>query len=67
MLGKTSKGMTDARLAWQTGKLLDFLGGADSCTVYVRPELMVEVAPRHTLAAVRRFFRLQQKGEGSAS
>jgi DNA ligase-1 len=44
MLGKTFKGMTDEMLAWQTQRLLELESGRDRYTVYVRPELVVEVA-----------------------
>ncbi|MPY89293.1 MAG: ATP-dependent DNA ligase [Luteitalea sp.] len=44
MLGKTFKGMTDQMLAWQTQKLLDLEMARDQWTVYVRPELVVEIA-----------------------
>jgi DNA ligase-1 len=44
MLGKTFKGMTDEMLAWQTEKFLQMEIGRDDYTVYVRPELVVEVA-----------------------
>jgi DNA ligase-1 len=44
MLGKTFKGLTDAMLAWQTQKLLELEIGRDDFTVYVRPELVVEIA-----------------------
>ena len=44
MLGKTFKGMTDEMLAWQTERLLQLEERRDSHTVYVRPELLVEVA-----------------------
>ena len=44
MLGKTFKGMTDAMLKWQTERLLSLETGRDDYTVYVRPELVVEVA-----------------------
>jgi DNA ligase-1 len=44
MLGKTFKGMTDEMLAWQTEKLLSLEIGRDAYTVYVRPELVVEIA-----------------------
>ena len=43
MLGKTFKGMTDAMLQWQTAELLKREVGRDDWTVYVRPELVVEV------------------------
>jgi DNA ligase-1 len=44
MLGKTFKGMTDELLAWQTNELLSREIGREGITVYVRPELVVEVA-----------------------
>jgi DNA ligase-1 len=44
MLGKTFKGMTDQMLEWQTRALLDLEMTRDDYTVYVRPELVVEVA-----------------------
>src|SRR5207245_153252 len=43
MLGKTFKGMTDEMLAWQTTHLLELATKRDRFTVYVRPELVVEV------------------------
>jgi DNA ligase 1 len=44
MLGKTFKGMTDEILAWQT-RTFDALATArDDYTVYVRPEIVVEIA-----------------------
>jgi len=44
MLGKTFKGLTDEMLAWQTRRLLELEIGRDAYTVYVRPELVVEIA-----------------------
>jgi DNA ligase-1 len=44
MLGKTFKGMTDAMLEWQTRRLQELETSRDEWTVYVRPELVVEVA-----------------------
>jgi DNA ligase 1 len=44
MLGKTFKGLTDAMLEWQTRELLAREEGRDGATVYVRPELVVEIA-----------------------
>lgn len=44
MLGKTFKGMTDEMLAWQTARLQELERSRDPYTVYVRPELVVEVA-----------------------
>ena len=44
MLGKTFKGMTDEMLAWQTEHLLARETSRDAFGVFVRPELVVEVA-----------------------
>jgi len=44
MVGKTFKGMTDELLAWQTIRLQEIAEREDGYTVYVRPELVVEVA-----------------------
>jgi DNA ligase 1 len=44
MLGKTFKGLTDAMLAWQTQQFLERETHRDQWTVYVRPELVVEIA-----------------------
>jgi DNA ligase-1 len=44
MLGKTFKGLTDQMLAWQTGQLLALETARNEYTVFVRPELVVEVA-----------------------
>ena len=44
MLGKTFKGMTDALLDWQTKELLARELRRDGYTVWVKPELVVEIA-----------------------
>jgi DNA ligase-1 len=44
MLGKTFKGLTDEMLAWQTQEFLRREAGRDAYTVYLRPEIVVEVA-----------------------
>ena len=44
MLGKTFKGLTDATLAWQTTELLAREVDRDGHIVYVRPELVAEIA-----------------------
>jgi DNA ligase-1 len=44
MLGKTFKGMTDALLEWQTKELLALEIRRDAYTVWVEPELVVEIA-----------------------
>jgi DNA ligase-1 len=53
MLGKTFKGLTDAMLEWQTRELLAREIRRDSATVYVRPELVAEVAFSDLQASVR--------------
>jgi DNA ligase-1 len=44
MLGKTFKGLTDSLLEWQTSRLLELETARDGLVVYVRPELVVEIA-----------------------
>ena len=44
MLGKTFKGLTDEMLAWQTREFLQREVSRDSYTVYLRPEMVLEVA-----------------------
>lgn len=44
MLGKTFKGMTDEMLAWQTKRLLELETRREGIAVFVRPELVVEIA-----------------------
>ncbi len=67
MLGKTFKGMTDALLAWQTRELLAREIGRDGHTVFVRPELVVEIAfndiqvsPQYPGRLALRFARVKQ-------
>jgi len=67
MLGKTFKGLTDELLAWQTEKLLALETGRDEYTVYVRPELVVEIAfsgiqesPRYPGGVALRFARVKR-------
>jgi DNA ligase-1 len=67
MLGKTFKGLTDAVLEWQTKELLAREVRHDQWTVYVRPELVVEVAfsdlqdsPRYAGGLALRLARLKR-------
>jgi DNA ligase-1 len=53
MLGKTFKGLTDAMLEWQTRELLARETHRDPGTVYVRPELVVEIAFSDLQASTR--------------
>jgi DNA ligase-1 len=66
MLGKTFKGMTDEMLAWQTARLQELEASRDGHTVYVRPELVVEVAfndlqasPQYPGGLALRFARIK--------
>lgn len=53
MLGKTFKGMTDAMLEWQTKRLLELETHREGITVFVRPELVVEIAFNGLQASTR--------------
>jgi DNA ligase-1 len=53
MLGKTFKGMTDEMLAWQTERFLSIETARDEYTVYVRPEVVVEIAFDGVQSSVR--------------
>jgi len=44
MVGKTFKGMSDQMLAWQSERLRELETGRDGHIVWVRPELVVEIA-----------------------
>jgi DNA ligase-1 len=66
MLGKTFKGMTDEILEWQTRELLARETRRDGHIVYVRPELVVEVAfsdvqrsPQYPGGVALRFARIK--------
>jgi ATP-dependent DNA ligase I len=65
MLGKTFKGLTDELLTWQTARLQSLAVRSDDWTVYVRPELVVEIAfdgvqrsPRYPGGVALRFARV---------
>ena len=66
MVGKTFKGLTDELLAWQTTALQERATSQDGIAVYVRPELVVEVAldgvqasPRYPGGVALRFARVK--------
>jgi DNA ligase-1 len=66
MLGKTFKGMTDEMLEWQTKELLAREVRRDGHIVYVRPELVVEIAfnevqhsPQYPGGVALRFARVK--------
>ena len=70
MLGKTFKGLTDAMLEWQTRELLARETRRDQFTVYVRPELVVEIAfsdlqdsPRYAGGLALRLARVKRYRE----
>ncbi len=77
MLGKTFKGLTDEMLTWQTERLLALENSRDDYTVYVRPELVAEIAfdgvqrsPRYPGGIALRFARVlryrEDKGAAEA-
>jgi DNA ligase-1 len=67
MLGKTFKGLTDEMLRLQTEQLLKLETQREAQTVYVRPELVVEIAfsdlqesPRYPAGLALRFARVKR-------
>ncbi|MCC2640504.1 MAG: lig [Nitrospira sp.] len=67
MLGKTFKGLTDEMLRWQTEKLLSLETHREETTLYVRPELLAEIAfsdvqesPRYPAGLALRFARVKR-------
>jgi DNA ligase-1 len=67
MLGKTFKGLTDAMLEWQTREFLARETHRDPFTVYVRPEIVAEIAfsdlqasPRYPGGLALRLARVKQ-------
>ena len=67
MLGKTFKGLTDELLRWQTEALLARETHREGHVVYVRPELVVEIAcnevqqsPRYPAGMALRFMRVKR-------
>jgi DNA ligase-1 len=67
MLGKTFKGLTDDMLRLQTGQLLALETHREGQTVFVRPELVVEIAfsdiqqsPRYPAGLALRFARVKR-------
>jgi DNA ligase-1 len=66
MLGKTFKGMTDEMLRWQTERFQELETHRDEFAVYIRPEVVVEVAfdgllpsPRYPGGLALRFARVK--------
>ncbi|MBV9413285.1 MAG: ATP-dependent DNA ligase, partial [Acidimicrobiia bacterium] len=67
MVGKTFKGLTDALLTWQTEQLLARETHREGIAVFVRPELVVEIAldgaqrsPRYPGGVALRFARVKR-------
>jgi DNA ligase 1 len=67
MLGKTFKGLTDEMLAWQTKRFLEIEIGRDDYTVYLRPEVVAEIAfndiqasPQYAGGLALRFARVKR-------
>jgi DNA ligase-1 len=65
MLGKTFKGLTDELLRWQTERFQQIAVRRDDYTVYLRPEIVVEIAfdgvqtsPRYPAGMALRFARV---------
>jgi DNA ligase-1 len=74
MLGKTFKGLTDQMLQWMTSKLLSLEISRDNYTVYVKPELVVEIAynniqesPRYPGGLALRFARVKRFREDKSA
>jgi DNA ligase-1 len=66
MVGKTFKGLTDQLLTWQTQRLLELESRREGIAVFVRPELVVEIAldgvqasPRYPGGVALRFARVR--------
>src|SRR4029078_11464253 len=71
LLGKTFKGLTDSMLEWQTREFLAREVKRDAGTVFVRPELFVEIAfsdlhasPRYPGGLALRLARVKRYREG---
>ena len=67
MLGKTFKGMTDEMLKWQTDTFKELQIASDGYTVYIRPEIVVEIAfndiqasPQYPGGLALRFARVKR-------
>ena len=67
MVGKTFKGLTDEMLTWQTGRFLEIETGRRRHVVFLRPEVVVEVAfdgvlpsPQYEGGVALRFARVKR-------
>ena len=73
-IGKTFKGLTDEEFKWMTARLLDLKINSDEYTVYVRPEVVVEVAfdevqksPNYKSGYALRFARITRIREDKST
>jgi len=67
MVGKTFKGLTDKMLQWVTSNLPKYKVNEDKWTVYVKPEVVVEIAfnevqrsPKYDSGVALRFARVKR-------
>lgn len=74
MLGKTFKGMTDQMLAWQTEKFLSLEVGREGHVVWVKPQVVVEIAfndvqtsPIYPAGLALRFARVKRYREDKSA
>jgi len=74
MLGKTFKGLTDEQFKWMTSKLQSLKVSDDQYTVYVKPQLVVEVAyneiqrsPQYNSKLALRFARIKRIREDKSA
>ena len=74
MLGNTFKGMTDEMLAWQTQRFLALKTHEEGHVVFLRPEIVCEVAfgdiqasPRYPAGMALRFARVKRYREDKAA
>jgi DNA ligase-1 len=74
MLGKSFKGLTDTLLRWQTEKLQQLATRREGYVVYVKPELVVEIAfdglqasPHYPGGVALRFARVRRYRDDKTS
>lgn len=74
MLGKTFKGLTDEMLEWQTKRYLELETGRDDFVVFLRPEVVVEIAfndiqesPHYPGGMALRFARVKRFRDDKSS
>ncbi|UCD91882.1 MAG: ATP-dependent DNA ligase [Methanobacteriota archaeon] len=74
MIGKTFKGLTDKEFEWMTARLQELKTRESEYTVYVRPEIVVEVAyneiqksPKYESGFALRFARIKRIREDKSA